>query len=436
MGVERRGRLDREQHLGVGQQCPYQADALALAAGEAAALGVDRGVEAVAQAAYDVVGDGFPEGPFEVGLRAVVASGDHVAQGSGEEVGLLVGDQDAGANLFRREGVEPGAAPGGVGRGEPAEAFDHVGGVRRPGGDQRGQLPGPYRHARRRVVQDRGLLRRVRALRRVGLQVQETEQPPGGDQSAAEVGAALDEERHRDRQHRHIPVHSDQLAHRQGAFGGHPGGEPGDHGEEQHRQSRPEGADPAGDGGDPVALFLQHVRVAAVAGGVHLLAAEPGQHPQSPDDVPEPGRESTLLLPVRGLYPLEAAQQRPEHERDQRYADQDENGELPGDGEQESGDDQAGDRRADPGTGDGQHVRHRGGVAEPDGDHLSRTHPAGQRGPEPGGVGDDEAGRAEDGVEPDPGHGAVPNDREVRVERPDTEQRRAPQREPAPRRPE
>ena len=75
------------------------------------------------------------------------------------------------------------------------------------------------------------------------------------------------------------------------------------------------------------------------------LAAEAVQHPQAAEHVDQPGVQLALLLPVARAGPLGAAEQRPDHQRQDRHADQDDHGQQRRDPEQQDRDRDAGHGR-------------------------------------------------------------------------------------------
>lgn len=199
---------------------------------------------------------------------------------AGEQVGLVVRDENPRADLGRLDLVEACGAPGRCRRGKAAETVDHRRGVRRPGADQSGQRPGDHLDPGLGIVEDGGRLgpvqRRRRRLpdRRFGLQGQEAGDSARGDQTAADVVAAFDEEGDRHDENRRVAVHRDQFADGELALRGHPGRQPGHGAQEQGGQADAECLDPAGHHPDPVPLRLQLLRTAPVALGVDVLAAD------------------------------------------------------------------------------------------------------------------------------------------------------------------
>lgn len=83
----------------------------------------------------------------------VPGTADHLAQRTGEEIGLVVRDEDPPPDLRQVDLVDAYRAPGRGRFGEPAEAVDHRRGLRRPGADQRGQLPGRHFDAGLRITE-------------------------------------------------------------------------------------------------------------------------------------------------------------------------------------------------------------------------------------------------------------------------------------------
>ncbi|GAA5024449.1 hypothetical protein GCM10025734_82970 [Kitasatospora paranensis] len=338
----------------------------------------------------------------------MVTAGEQVAQRAGEEGGLVVGDQDVGTDGGQGDRRDPPVAPFGGGVDEAAEAVDHRGTVLRPGGGEDGEPAGLHLDARVGVAQDGGACRGGRAVG-IGVRVEgeEAHHPGGGDKPAADVLSALDQELDGKDQHRHVPVDGDELAHRDVAVGGHPGGQPGDGGEEERGQSDAEGLQPAGDGADPVAVGLQLLRVPPVALGIGLLAAEAVEHPQPADHVLEPGGQSPLLLAVAGLHVAESADQWGDHSAHQRDADQHDGGEQRGDGKQQDRHGADRDQRADAGADEGEGSGDLAHVADADGDDLAGGDQPGQRRAEPDGLPDHDPDGAEAGIHPQPGHGPV-----------------------------
>ena len=123
----------------------------------------------------------------------IVPAGDHLAHGAGEQLGLVVGDQDPVPDRRDRDLGQPRAAPGGVRLDEPAEPVDDRRRVGGPGADQRGQparAPPARRTPGRAAGRRRRAVGRVRRVDDVGAQVEEAGDPAGGDQCPAEVVAA------------------------------------------------------------------------------------------------------------------------------------------------------------------------------------------------------------------------------------------------------
>jgi len=293
----------------------------------------------------------------DAAVVGLVPPGDGLPQGAGEEVGVVVRDQDPVADLIDRDGVEPDAAPGGLRLGEPAEPFDDRRGVCRPDADERGQQAGPHLDPGQRIPQNRRRGGRVHRRGRVGViagQVEQPGDPPGGDQCAGDVAAALDEGRHRDHQHGDVAVHGHEVADSDRALRGHPRGQPGDDRQEERRQAAGKRTDPARRSTDVVAGLAQRPGLMPVAGGVGALAAEAVEYPQPAQHVDQSGSQRTLPLAVRRAGAIDAAQQRPDRDGQQRHSGQQDDGDQRGDGQHDDGDHGVGHDRSEPGTGHGQ----------------------------------------------------------------------------------
>jgi hypothetical protein len=303
-----------------------------------------------------------------------------------------------------------------------AEPVHHGGGVGGPGAGQHGQPAGHDDHPGLRVPQHGLFFGTLPARRRVHRQPQEAHHPATGDQGPADVEAALDEEGDRHDKHGRVPPDRDEFAHRDLAGGGHPRGQPGDHGQEQRGQADAERLDPAGHRADPVALLGDTLGVAAVAAGVGLLATEAVEDPQPADDVDEPVGERALVVAVAGAGALQPAQHRPHHDGQHRHPGEHHDGQQRRDLQQQRGHDDVGDDRAEPGPGHGQGLGEHPDVGDADGDDLPRADPPRQRGTEAGGVRDDRSHGAETAVQPDLRHGPVPQDGQNRVDHADHEE--------------
>lgn len=425
VGVHGGGGLDQQQHLRVRQQGTDQPQPLALTAGEVAALGLDHGVQAIGQCLHDVLRRSVPDGLGDERAGVLGPAADHGAQRAGEEVGVVVRHQDPAADLGQGDLGERHAAPGRSGCAVPAEPVDHGRGIGRASAHDRGQ-PARYQfHPGVGVVQDRWLLMgrpQCRGVFEGGLQVEHPDHPSSGHQTPGEVVSALDEVGDRYHQDGDVAVDGDQRADRDGALGRHPGGQPGHQREEEGGQADRERLDPAGHGADPVPLGLQVLRSTQVAAGHHLLAADAVEYAHAADDVAEPGGQRPLLRAVLGLRALEAFQQRPDHDREQRHPQQDHEGERDGDRQQQRGRDQVRDDGTDARTGDRQCLAHLRDVAHTDAGHLAGRHLPGQFGTQPSGVRDHDLDGPEGGVHPDPRHDAVAHDAEPCVEQPGADQ--------------
>lgn len=426
--VERRGRFRGEQHLRIGEQGPHQPHPLALAAGQAAAARVDGRAETVRQPEDDVVGGGRAHRPRDHVLGAVPAPRDQFAQRAREQVGLVVRHQDPLPHLVQRDLVQPDTAPGHVRRRVPAEPVQHGLRLRGPCPHQDRQPSRHDAHPGRGIVQHGRGHRGVQRVRgsAVGLQGQEPYDPPRGDHAPGELVAGLDEEVHRQDQHRDIAVHRHQLTDADGALRGEPGREPGHHGQEQGRQPETESLDPARHRADAVALVAQVPRVATERVREQRLPAQPVEDAQTARQIADPRRQHGLPLPVVRLGALEAAHQRPDEQRDQRHPEQDRHRQRHRHGQQQRGHHPVRHDRGDPGPDDGQRHADRLHVTHADRHDLTGPDLPRQRRPQPDRVLHHHLDRPEVAVHPDLGHRAVPDDTQPRVEHPGAQHRRRP----------
>ncbi|RAO48515.1 hypothetical protein PSN01_04730 [Micromonospora saelicesensis] len=240
---------------------------------------------------------------------------------------------------------------------------------------------------------------------------------------------ALQQEPDRHDQGRHVAVDGDQLADRDVTGHRHPGRQPHHRRQEQPGDGDSRRVDPAVDRADPVALGAQLLGPGRVPPGEQVPAAHPGEHPQPGHDVTGSGGERALLLAIDRFDLLQAAQQRPHDQTDDRHPHQHAEREHRGDRPEHHGDHPVRDDRADARPGQRQHLRCPVDVGTADGGHLARPDPAGQHRADAGQVAQQNLRRAGLGVLPDEGHRAVPHDAQVGQGHARDDDRRDPERQ-------
>jgi hypothetical protein len=132
---------------------------LPLSAGEGPALCLDERVDALGEGGDDVLRHRDPDRGGDRRVVVMVVSGHRLAQRAGEQVGVVVRDEDAAPHVGQRHGGQRCVAPGHGGVGVAAEAVDQVGGVGGRGRGDRQHLAGPDGQPGVRVVQLGGPVR-------------------------------------------------------------------------------------------------------------------------------------------------------------------------------------------------------------------------------------------------------------------------------------
>ena len=408
--VDRAGRLDEHEDLGVGEQRPCQGDPLALTPGERATLLGDLPGEPARDGVEHVAGVRDVQRVLELGRRGGAAGIELVGEHAGEQVRRRLGDDDALADLGEGDVVQPRRAPPdgcAAGRGvravEPAQACRHPRALVRVGAHEREDLARPHDEAGR-DVDDLGAGRRC-GLRSCGIGSRHGDAEHRKDLAHADHRAGGDAHRlgrgpERLGEERGEAVERDELSGGELTRDREACADPHDRGEEHPGQERLQGVEQRlrlrhGDAGATHALGLR-----AVARAEDLLAADAAEDPQPGDGVGTQGRQTSGGLALRGLTALQRGDQECEDGDDERQSDDDEHAERDRGPHEDDRDAGVGRDPTDEPTRDREQLAGPQRVGRHRGDDLARREHVGHRVAGPRDVVPDQLGRRERAAEP------------------------------------
>ena len=253
--VDRGGRLDQHQDLGVAGQRAGQHQPLPLAAGERPAALGDHGVEAVGQRLEDVVGRGGLEGARHVARRLLSQHGGEPAR---EQGGAGVGDHDPAAYVGAAQPVS-GTPPrvtssstsGAQSPSRSASAAASSGWSLTTAVTSPGRTRSPVRASASSAPGGRRLAGSA-GSRWSGVSASTLHDPAGRDPGADQLVGVLGRGPQRDHQERRVAVERDQLAGADPALDGGPRAEP-DHEHHEDARAGTPGARPAPTAAEPPA---------------------------------------------------------------------------------------------------------------------------------------------------------------------------------------